>query len=299
MELSIVISTYNNATSLVRTLESVAKQDADTSLWECIVVNNASTDDTNVRVEEFIHTHSNINLRLVEEATQGLSYARNKGIVESKGDFIAFIDDDETINEGFVTAYIDLFRNYGAFAAAGALEVRYDSERPSWMSHYTEKMIANPLHLGNKVVTITSSITPTGGNMAFNREIFNLYGGFDTELGRRGEQLLGGEENDVFERIRNLGERVYYTPFAIAYHHIADRKLTPEYFDKLSYGVGVSKRLRAEKSGTERELYSDERKKRFYTFILAILYTLALQPKKASWLLRMRRGISKGVFGEN
>lgn len=298
MELSIVISTYNNATSLVRTLESVAKQDADTSLWECIVVNNASTDDTNVRVEEFIHTHSNINLRLVEEATQGLSYARNKGIVESKGDFIAFIDDDETINEGFVTAYIDLFRNYGAFAAAGALEVRYDSERPSWMSHYTEKMIANPLHLGNKVVTITSSITPTGGNMAFNREIFNLYGGFDTELGRRGEQLLGGEENDVFERIRNLGERVYYTPFAIAYHHIADRKLTPEYFDKLSYGVGVSKRLRAEKSGTERELYSDERKKKFYTYILAILYTLALQPKKASWLLRMRRGISKGIFGE-
>lgn len=298
MELSIVISTYNNATSLVRTLESVAKQDADTSLWECIVVNNASTDDTNVRVEEFIHTHSNINLRLVEEATQGLSYARNKGIVESKGDFIAFIDDDETINEGFVTAYIDLFRNYGAFAAAGALEVRYDSERPSWMSHYTEKMIANPLDLGNKITTITSSITPTGGNMAFNREIFNLYGGFDTELGRRGEQLLGGEENDVFERIRNLGERVYYTPFAIAYHHIADRKLTPEYFDKLSYGVGVSKRLRAEKSGTERELYSDERKKKFYTFILAILYTLALQPKKASWLLRMRRGISKGVFEE-
>lgn len=298
MELSIVISTYNNATSLIRTLESVAKQDAEQSLWECVVVNNASTDDTNARVKEFINAHSNINLRLVEEPAQGLSHARNKGIAESKGDIIAFIDDDETINEGFVTAYIDLFRNHGAFAAAGALEVRYDSKRPSWMSHYTEKMIANPLHLGNKITTIASSVTPTGGNMAFNREIFNLYGGFDTEFGRRGEQLLGGEENDVFERIRNLGERVYYTPYAIAYHHIADRKLTPEYFDKLSYGVGVSKRLRAEKNGTEHELYSDERKKKFYTFILAILYTLALQPQKASWLLRMRRGISKGIFEE-
>ena len=89
-----------------------------------------------------------------------------------------------------------------------------------------------------------------------------------------------------------------YSPKENPCHHIADRKLTPEYFDKLSYGVGVSKRLRAEKSGTERELYSDERKKKIYTFILAILYTLALQPKKASWLLRMRRGISKGVFEE-
>jgi GT2 family glycosyltransferase len=132
--------------------------------------------------------------------------------------------------------------------------------------------------------------------MAFNRELFNLYGGFDTNLGRRGDMLFGGEENDMFLRIRDLGERVFYTPHAIAYHHIADRKLTPEYFDKLSYGVGVSKRLRAEKYGTEQELYSDERKKRFYTTILAILYTLTFQPRKAKWLIRMRKGISKGVF---
>ena len=157
-----------------------------------------------------------------------MSYGRNRGIAESKGTIIAFIDDDETINKEFVSAYIDLFENHGAFVAAGALKVCYDTARPKWMSHYTEKMIANPLHLGNKITTITSSITPTGGNMAFNREIFNLYGGFDTELGRKGEELLGGEENDVFERIRHLGERVFYTPHAIAYHHIADRKLTPE-----------------------------------------------------------------------
>ena len=135
--------------------------------------------------------------------------------------------------------------------------------------------------------------------MAFNREVFSIYGNFDTELGRKGGKLYGGEENDLFERIRSLGERVYYTPFAVAYHHIADRKLTPEYFDKLAYGVGVSKRLRAEKYGTERELFSDEKRKRCYTWLLAILYTSALQPQKAKWLLRMRKGISKGVFEEN
>ncbi len=298
MELSIVISTYNNGVSLIRTLNSVAKQDADKSLWECIVVNNASTDDTAILVENFMAEHKDINWRVVTEMQQGLSYARNRGIAESKGNFVAFIDDDETINEGFVSAYIDLFLNHGAFVAAGVLKVCYDSKRPKWMSYYTEKMIANPFELGDKIVTITSSITPTGGNMAFNREIFNLYGNFDTNLGRKGNTLLGGEENDLFERIRDLGERIFYTPHAIATHHIADSKLTPEYFDKLSYGVGVSKRLRAEKSGSERELYSDERKKRFYAFILAMLYTIAFQPKKAKWLLRMRRGISKGVFGE-
>ena len=298
MELSIIISTYNNAASLKRTLDSVAKQDANKAVWECVVVNNNSTDDTAKVVTDFAKEHSDINIRLVDEPQQGLSFARNRGIVEAKGQFVAFIDDDETVNEGYVSAYLDLFHNHGAFAGAGALKVRYDSVRPKWMSHYTEKMIANPLDLGKEIITITSSVTPTGGNMAFNRELFNLYGGFDTDLGRKGEALSGGEENDMFKRLRDLGERVFYTPHAIAYHHIADRKLTPEYFDKLSYGVGVSKRIRAEKFGTEEELFRDERKKRKYTKILAVLYSLTFQFQKAKWLIRMRNGISKGIFEE-
>ena len=296
MELSIVISTYNNVASLERTLESVAVQDADKSIWECVIVNNNSTDDTAERVSAFIKAHSDINIKLVDESQQGLSYARNRGIAESKGQFIAFIDDDETINEGFVSAYLDLFHNHGAFVGSGALKVCYETVRPKWMSHYTEKMIANPLDLGSEIITVASSIMPTGGNMAFNREVFNLYGNFDTNLGRKGGELFGGEENDLFQRIRDLGERIFYTPHAIAYHHIADKKLTPEYFDKLSYGVGVSKRLRAEKRDSLEALYSDERAKRRYTLFLAIFYILTLRPQKASWLWRMRKGISKGIF---
>ncbi len=296
MDLSVIIATYNNAQSLERTLNSLATQDAENDIWECVIVDNNCSDDTAVRVSAFQKSHSNINIRLVKESQQGLSYARNRGIAESKGEILVFIDDDETVNEGFVSAYIDLFRNHDAFAAAGAVKARYDSQRPKWMSYYTEKMIANPIDLGKRVTRISSDITPAGGNMAFNREVFNLYGGFDTNLGRKGNKLYGGEENELFDRLRNLGERVYYTPKAIVYHHIPDRKLTPEYFDKLSYGVGVSKLLRAQKYGTEQALYKDERAKRRYTILLAILYTLTLRPHKAKWLVRMRNGISKGIF---
>ena len=296
MELSIVIATYNNVSSLERTLRSVAVQDADKSIWECVVVNNGSTDDTAKRVVAFAKEHGDINIKLVDEPQQGLSYARNRGIAESKGQFIAFIDDDETINEGFVSAYIDLFRNHGAFVGSGAMKVCYETARPKWMSYYTEKMIANPLDLGSDIITITRTITPTGGNMAFNREVFNLYGNFDTNLGRKGEVLFGGEENDLFDRIRDLGERIFYTPHAVAYHHISDKKLTAEYFDRLSYGVGVSKRLRAEKRDSLEALYSDENAKRRYTLLLALFYILTFRPQKASWLWRMRKGISKGIF---
>ena len=280
----------------MRTLNSVVQQSADSSNWECVVVNNASTDDTAERCAQFIADHPSCNIRLVEEPRQGLSYARNCGLKASKGDNVVFIDDDETISENFVEAYIELFRTRSAFAAAGVVIPCYNSGKPCWMSKYPEKMIANPFDLGDKIITIPSRITPPGGNMAFKREIFTLYGDFDTTLGRKGEELLGSEENDMFARIRALGERVYYVPQAKVYHHISTDKLTPEYFDALSYGVGRSKRIRAEKVGELNFLYADERRKCHVTNLLALLYVLTFRFEKAKWLLRMRRGISRGVF---
>ena len=105
MELSIVISTYNNAASLERALKSVAMQDADKSIWECVVVNNNSSDNTSECFAEFASGHPEYNLRIVDEPNQGLSYARNRGIRESVGEYIAIIDDDEHIAEDFVAAY--------------------------------------------------------------------------------------------------------------------------------------------------------------------------------------------------
>lgn len=295
MELSLIVATYNRAESLLRTLRSVAQQDTPTERWECVVVNNASTDNTEECVNEFIAQNPQLNIRIVNESQQGLSYARNRGIVESKGRFVAFIDDDETINPQFISAYLTLFEQHSSFVAAGRVKAVYDQGRPSWMSKYPEKMIANPFDLGNRVITITSKMTPAGGNMAFNREVFNIYGNFDTRLGRCGSELLGAEENDLFARIRALGERVYYTPDAVVYHHIDNSRLTPDYFDRLAIGVGRSKRMRAEKEGRVKALLLDEKKKWRYTRLLAALYIFALCPHKAKWLLRMRRGISKGI----
>ncbi|MBR2326030.1 MAG: glycosyltransferase [Alistipes sp.] len=295
MKLSIIVATYNRAESLIRTLNSVIQQEAPVDRWECVVVNNASTDDTEARVAEFLAEHPQFNIRLVYEAQQGLSFARNKGVAESKGRFVAFIDDDETINPEFISSYLNVFKEQTAFAAAGVVRAVYDNGRPSWMSKYPEKMIANPFDLGNRVVTITSKTTPAGGNMAFDREVFNIYGGFDGRLGRRGTELLGAEENDFFARIRALGERVYYVPTAIVYHHIDASRLTPEYFNRLAVGVGRSKRMRAEKDGRIKALLADEKKKWRYTRILAAFYILTFRPHKAVWLLRMRRGISQGI----
>lgn len=156
-------------------------------------------------------------------------------------------------------------------------------------------MIANPLDLDVVVTLFPKNRVPAGGNMAFRREVFNRVGLFNPRLGRNGTSLIGGEENDLFARLRAAGELLYFVPNAAIDHHIPQSKLTDDYFDRLSYNVGRSKRLRAEADDNLQALLADERRKRVVTYILALLYMLTFQLPKAQYLIRMRKGISRGI----
>lgn len=295
-KLSLIIATYNRAQSLLRTLRSVVSQSAAPELWECIVVNNNSTDNTAEVFACFAAENQGFDLKMVTETKQGLSNARNAGITASKGEYVAIVDDDETLESSYIESYIEFFDSFPtAMAAGGAVRAEYESHRPRWMSHYTERMIANPIDLDVVVTLFPSSRVPAGGNMAFRREIFDRVGLFNPRLGRNGQSLIGGEENDLFARLRAAGELLYFVPNAAIYHHIPDAKLTDEYFDRLSYNVGRSKALRAQSDEELSELMASERRKRVVTYILAALYTIALQPIKAQYLIRMRKGIYKGI----
>lgn len=82
--------------------------------------------------------------------------------------------------------------------------------------------------------------------MALRRTAVEKHGAFDPSLGRTGKRLLGGEESDLFERLRKGGEQIWYVPDAVMWHIIGPEKLTEDYFDRLSFNVGRSQRARAE-----------------------------------------------------
>lgn len=275
------------------TLGSVAMQSAEATTWECIVVDNNSADDTRQRVEAFKREHSDLNIRYVYEQNQGLSHARNAGIKASRGDIVAFIDDDERIVEEFISAYIDLFNQHpDAMAAGGEIIAEYPTGRPHWMSRYTERPIANPMSFGNSVRLFPKGRIPGGGNMAMRRRLFDCIGEFNTSLGRTGKRLLGGEESDLFERIAKHGHKVYYAPRAVMYHIIPQEKLTRDYFTRLATNTGVSQRTRAELNNATLRLYIGEAMKWVATLLLCLVH----RPKQSQYLLLMRRYISKGIF---
>ncbi len=294
-ELSLVIATYNRAESLLVTLASVVRQNLAPERWECIVVNNNSTDNTTQVAEEFLGQYPHLDIRVVFESRQGLSHARNCGIEASQGEIVAIIDDDETINEEFVQAYIDLFKEHPqAVSAGGKIIPSYVEKRPKWMSHYTELPIANPLDLGERAKIFPKSRIPGGGNMAIRRSALDKYGLFDPELGRNGARLIGGEESDLFERLASGGEECWYTPRAVMWHIIPPEKLTLEYFDRLNFNVGASQRLRSRINGGNPLI--GEALKWCITLVMSLWFVISARPLKGVYLVRMRRQITRGLI---
>lgn len=300
IRLSIVIATYNRATLLLDALKSVIRQSAPAQEWECVVVNNNSSDNTSERFAEFAGEHPEYNLRIVDEPNQGLSYARNRGIRESVGEYIAIIDDDEHIAEDFVAAYIRLFDDVPeAVAAGGPIVAEYPTGRPRWMSCYTERPIANTMYFGEEVREFPKGRVPGGGNMALRRSAIRRYGVFDTSLGYSGESLIGGEECDLFERLQIADAKYYYVPTAVMYHIIPREKLTKEYFARLSYNVGVSQLRRARLYRRVWRVRFVELSKWVATLLIALWYTITLQWRKGYYLILMRLNISRGLWSRS
>ena len=101
MRLSIVIPVYNVEPFIRGTLDSIYKQGVDESLFEVIVVNDGTLDNSMAIVEMFADAHTN--LAIINQKNQGLSAARNSGIKVAKGDYIWVVDSDDSITEDSIS----------------------------------------------------------------------------------------------------------------------------------------------------------------------------------------------------
>ncbi|MCM1251149.1 MAG: glycosyltransferase, partial [Alistipes sp.] len=229
------------------------------------------------------------------EPEPGVSHARNRGIREARAEWVAAVDDDQTVDPEFLAAYLRFIASCpGAAVAGGRIVADYPAGRPRWMSKYTEMPVANPMDFGPATRVFPRGRVPGGGNMAFRRDLVLRYGGFDTSLGRVGRELIGGEENDLFERLLLGGETIHYVHGAVIRHIIPPEKLTDAYFRRLCYNVGRSQRLRA--AIHDRRLRA--RLSELFKWGATLLLCFTVRPAQARRLLRMRFEISRGLFKE-
>jgi len=296
--LSIVICTYNREEFIGKTLDHLSRQTLDNDQFEVIVVNNNSTDNTEKICQEFISQHPVMRIKYCLEMQQGHSYARNRGVNESEGSLIAYIDDDAFVHPEFGSNIIKFFNKRNDVQAIGGKIIpAYLEKKPKWMSHYLLPLVS-ALDMGKHPKAFTGRKFPVGANVTFRKSVFERYGLFNVKLGRIGSGLMGGDEKEMIYRLKKNNEAVYYVPDVIVEHVIPPKRLKMEYIQGLAEGVGQSekRRLKNENGAEKVKRALEELIKIGGTFILFILYTLKGELAKGWMLMKFRYWVLLGFF---
>ena len=141
LKLSIIIPVYNGSKYIENCLNSVYKQKLGNDLFEVIVINDGSTDDTKNKV--LTYSEGIDNLKLIDKENGGVSYARNIGIESADGLFVLFLDADDELVEG------SLIRVYEYLSKHKDIDMLVT--RQSRFNGYTERIVNNVQNLEENV----------------------------------------------------------------------------------------------------------------------------------------------------
>lgn len=230
LSISVVICSYGGNESLARScILSLLKQTYPPTEILIIV-------DTEEEREYFQRYFQDIGGDLHFHATgkKGLAAARNQGIERSRGEIIAFVDDDAIADPAWLQHIATAFSSDPNIAIAGG------PVRPVFEGNAIEEGLY-------WIVGCTSDDPPTtrpiGCNFAIRREILKSVGGFNEELGRIRNKLAVGEETELILRTRQKmpGRKIVFIPAALVHHHVPIRRTKITYMLKRAFEEGSSK----------------------------------------------------------
>jgi glycosyltransferase involved in cell wall biosynthesis len=247
VKVTVLICTYNRQRSLAKALGSIAKSQLPQFLtWEVLVVDNNSSDQTGEVVREFCLKCPE-RFRYFLEPRQGKSYALNRGILESRGQIIAFVDDDVSVEADWLHNLTSPILSGEYAGTGGRILMERGFVPPAWLPLNEWRTLA-PLamfDIGANASDLTEP--PFGCNMAFRRSLFEKYGRFRTDLGPRPGSQIRSEDTEFGRRLLNAGERLRYEPSAVVYHEVPEHRMKKSYFlawfaakgrgDVLEFGV--------------------------------------------------------------
>jgi glucosyl-dolichyl phosphate glucuronosyltransferase len=246
---TIALCTHNHADRLERTLADLAHLNTPKATWEFLIIDNGCSDGS----PELLSRHAwpeGWRVRVIREEELGLSNARNRAIAEAEGEYIIFMDDDETADSDWLCAYERLILDKQPDAFGGRIRVLFEDMRPPWLSDELLGFLGE-LQRFETIAPLTEPGTSFfGGNFGVKRSACTAVGGFDAMLGRKGTDNTGGEEVDFYRRLLAAGFKVWWTPEAVIHHRIQAAKLERSYFLDLHYRMGRMEAIRTRGMGS-------------------------------------------------
>jgi glycosyltransferase involved in cell wall biosynthesis len=236
VNISIVVCTQNRAGLLRGGLASLYDLEADGFNYEILVVDNGSTDDTQ-KVIAAAAAESKHPLRGVYEANKGIVSARNCGIREARGKWIAFFDDDQLADRRWLSELYRGAEEQRCRVVGGSVHLAFPSGCERQLDP-TVRMLLGEAKLSNQPVSYGGRLTPGAGNLMIERSVLDEVGVFLRTVSGR------GEDTDLFSRIERAGIASWYIPTAIVQHLTPPERLEETYLLSLArrMGVGIAQR---------------------------------------------------------
>lgn len=237
---SIVVCSRNRSGMLREALESLLALDpSDRFATEIVVIDNASTDATPEVVAE-VAAKAAIPVRWILEPRRGIVPARNRGVTEARGEWIAFFDDDQFADPRWLIELMSAAAEMSVRCVGGAVHLMLPAGVTRQLDPVCRMLLGETVGM-TAPRFYSQRVTPGCGNMLVHRDAFQTVGLFDERMGNR------GEDTELFLRMLNAGISGWYTPKAIIHHRIPAERLTDEFLlktaERMSSGMAGSERL--------------------------------------------------------
>ncbi len=189
--------------------------------------------DQTLQVVEDFRSRYPGRFRYLREPNPGKSFGLNAGILASRGDILAFIDDDVTVESTWLQNLTAALQRGEWVGAGGRILLERNFSPPRWLALDGPWNMGGMLagfDLGDKPGELQEA--PYGTNMAFHKRMFEKYGLFRTDLGPSPNREVPrpNEDTEFGRRLMAAGERLYYEPSAVVHHPVPQERLKKEYF---------------------------------------------------------------------
>lgn len=216
IEISIIIPSYLRPGMLTRAINSCLAQTGVTVPYEILVVDNDPKESARQVVEEMAPT-SRVPIRYIGESRAGISHARNSGIANAAGRCIAWLDDDEEAEPGWLAAFVATMQETGADVVCGPCYPHLDGADPYTRRVYTrDARVETGTRLWNwsKLNGLFDKARCFGDNPA----------PFDLWLG-----LAGGGDTLFFRQLIRSGRKIVWSTDAVIWETIPPDRVAPRY----------------------------------------------------------------------
>jgi len=197
-KISVIIPVFNAEDFLEDALRSIFEQNYQN--MEIIVVDDGSTDDTDVLLQKYGEE-----IHCIRQENRGPSAARNRGLQISTGELIAFLDADDEWSKTKIKLQLSQMKS------DDSLEIVVGKLRRFWTEKKLDRTERHYIDEGTKVLHLGASL--------FKREAFEKIGLFD-------ENLLHGEDWDWFIRAKDSGLKIGMFPDVVMYQCLHQNNLT-------------------------------------------------------------------------